>query len=85
VGNLTLKRGVARTGQFLKWQMEVAKGQITRRNISVVMYDSAGLELMRWNFANAYPVKWVGPGLNAEQATAAVETLELAHGGLLPG
>src|SRR5215470_2047172 len=61
VGNLTLKRGITKSNEFFKWYTDIARGTITRRNISVIMYDTAGNELVRWNFIKAYPVKWVGP------------------------
>jgi phage tail-like protein len=78
--NLTLKRGMTGSHEFYKWFAEIASGKITCRNLSVVMYDVKGNELARWNLINAYPVKWVGPQLNAREAAAAIETLELAHG-----
>jgi phage tail-like protein len=82
VSNLTLKRGMTSSNEFYKWCAEIAGGQFTRRHITVVMYDSAGNQLMRWNVMNAYPVKWVGPQLLAPDNAAAVETLELAHEGI---
>ncbi len=80
--NVTFKRGLARSDQFLKWLLDVSRGQITRRNVSVVLYDTAGARLRRWTLQDAYPVKWVGPSLAAASNAVAVETLELAHGGL---
>lgn len=82
VGNLTLKRGIVGSNDFFKWYMEAAAGKVTRRNISVVMYDVTGTELLRWNFIKAYPVKWSGPQFTADGAVAAIETVELAHDGL---
>jgi phage tail-like protein len=82
VSNLTLKRGVSNSNDFFKWCNEIASGKFTRRNISVVMYDAAGNKLMQWDFKNAYPVKWIGPQFKASDATAAIETLELAHEGM---
>ena len=35
-----------------------------------------------WAFEQAYPVKWIGPTLNAGSDSPATEQLELAHGGL---
>src|SRR5262249_43440309 len=81
MGNLVLKRGITSSNEFLTWYMEVVSGKITRRNLSVVMYDTKGEELLRWDFLNAYPVKWVGPELASDAAKTAVETLELAHDG----
>ena len=82
VSNITLKRGMTKSNEFFKWCTSIASGEFSRRNVSIVMYDSAGEELMRWNFLHAYPVKWIGPQFRAADATAAIETLELAHGGM---
>lgn len=86
VGNITLKRGITGSNELFKWYMQIASGQkIDRRNISLVMYDVAGVELLRWNFLMAYPVKWIGPQFEANGNAAAIETLELAHAGLQMG
>lgn len=85
VSNLTLKRGMIRSNDFYAWYMKVAQGDIVRRNVSVVMYDVKGTELVRWNFVKAYPVKWIGPQFTADGATMSIETLELAHDGLSLG
>jgi phage tail-like protein len=82
VGNITLKRGVSRRNDLLLWNLQIASGRIIRKNISVLMYDTAGAELMRWNFVNAYPVKWVGPQFAADKAGLAIETLEITHEGM---
>lgn len=82
VSNITLKRGMTKSNDFFKWCANIATGNFRRRNISIVMYDVVGEELMRWNFMNAYPVKWTGPQFQASGAAAAIETLELAHEGM---
>jgi phage tail-like protein len=86
VSNITLKRGMTNSNEFFNWYLEHLQGKvITRRNLSIVMYDTTGKELMRWNFINAYPVKWVGPQFTSNGNQAAVETLELAHDGMQVG
>jgi phage tail-like protein len=82
VSNLTLKRGMTSSNEFFKWYVQTMNGKSDRRNLAVVMYDSQGEELLRWDFLNAYPVKWIGPQLEAGSNATAVETLELAHDGL---
>jgi phage tail-like protein len=82
VSNLTLKRGLVQSNQLYKWQTEIAQGKVTRRNVSVVMYDPAGTEVIRWNLIKAYPVRWIGPAFRVNEQVAAIETLELAHAGL---
>jgi phage tail-like protein len=81
--NLVLKRGMAPTREFLDWYMKIASGNIDRQNISVEMFDLKGTVIVRWEFANAYPVSWTGPSFVASDATLAVETLELAHDGII--
>lgn len=86
VSNITLKRGMTTSNELFKWYMEIAQGnKIKRRNLSIVMYDTALKEVMRWSFNNAYPVKWIGPQLSAASTNSAIETLELAHDGLQTG
>ena len=40
------------------------------------------IEFCRWNFFDAYPVKWVGPSMNALSSDMAIETVELVHNGI---
>ena len=77
VGNITLKHGLTKSNAFLKWCVT-----FERRNVSVLMYDSVGKPVVRWNFDKAYPVKWVGPQFTAESTAIAIETIELAHDGV---
>jgi phage tail-like protein len=35
-----------------------------------------------WQVRDAFPCKWIGPDLAAEQSTVAIETVELCHHGL---
>src|SRR5579871_2103360 len=53
VSNVTMKHGLTKSNDFLHWCLN-----LERRNVSVVMYDSVGKPVIRWNFAKAYPVKW---------------------------
>lgn len=85
IGNITLKRGMTSSNELLQWFLKIARGSIDRRNVTVIMYDTAGKELFRWNFIEAYPVKWIGPQFAAASTEAAVETLELTHNGMTVG
>ena len=35
-----------------------------------------------WTFADAFPVKWIGPQIDSSGGGIAIETLEIAHAGL---
>ena len=86
VGDITLKEGLAvPTGQrnfFWDWYLDVVKGKITRRNISIIVCDQTGQEIQRWNLIGAYPIKWVGPAFQAANNTMAIQSLTLTHSGI---
>lgn len=89
--NVTLKRGVTAANDLISWQLDVAGGTFRTNpragdpNVAVVLHDEAGTPVKRWNLVRAFPAKWTGPDLKAGSAEIAIETLELAHEGLLPG
>jgi phage tail-like protein len=85
VGNITLKRGLTKSNEFFNWSLEVAQGQIKRRHVTVILYNSDGTEEITWSFASAYPVKWTGPQFKSDDTTVAIETVELAHTGFTMG
>jgi phage tail-like protein len=80
--NLVLKRGVTDSDVLWKWHQDVVEGTIRRKGVYLTLLDAEGLEMWRWNFIDAYPVKWVGPDLRADRNAVAIETLEIAHNGL---
>ena len=80
--NIVLKWGVTDDPELQQWHQDTADGTVTRKNGSIVLLDRSGTEKRRWNFVNAWPVKWKGPDFNAEGNDIAIETLELAHEGL---
>jgi len=83
--NITLKRGITDLDEMWKWHQEVVKGKFKRKDGSIILMDSFGEDKWRWNFSQAYPVKWTGPQLGADSATVAFETIELAHHGITRG
>ena len=80
--NITLKRGITDSDVLWNWHQDVVKGKFKRRTVYIILQDSEGNEKWRWEFDDAYPVKWTGPDLKADSSTVAVETLELAHKGI---
>jgi len=76
---ITLKRGITDSDELWKWRQTVVDGKPQRKNGSIVLLDDTGAEKLRWNFSEAWPSKWTGPGLNAGSAAVAVETLEITH------
>ncbi|MBI4790800.1 MAG: phage tail protein [Chloroflexi bacterium] len=79
-GRITLKNGFTTSRAMLQWYLDVASGHRKKaeRNVSIVLFDSAGDKVMHLAFAGAYPVKWSGPAFKAGDNSAAIQTLELA-------
>jgi phage tail-like protein len=83
-GNVTLKRGVAVRGDDLwQWHYDFVQGRGKRRDGVVTLLDEARRPAKVWKFKRGLPLKWVGPALNAGQSSVAVESLEIAHEGLV--
>ncbi len=82
---ITLKRGLTDSEELWDWHQDVVDGFFTRHDGSILLLDHEGQEQWRWNFIEAYPIKWVGPALRADQGAVAIETLELIHHGLYKG
>ena len=80
---LTFKRGVTGHVGFWNWVVEALNGRVRRTSGSIVMLDENRQDVMRWNFARAWPTKYTGPSFNATKNEIAMETLVLAVESLL--
>jgi len=76
--NITLKRGIASNHELWDW-LETFE----RREVSIVLSDNQGNELIRWNITNCWPTSWTGPSFNATSDEIATETLVLVHEGIV--
>jgi len=47
------------------------------------LLDEARQPALKWNFREGWPSKWEGPAFNAKNNDVAIETLEIAHEGLV--
>jgi len=81
--NLILKHGLMDAEAIWQWEQQMLRGEVKRHNVSIILMNSAGKDKWRWEFQDAFPVKWSGPDLRASSAEVAIETLELAHRGLM--
>jgi phage tail-like protein len=81
--NISLKWGLTDDRDLYDWHRQAVLGNIQRKNGSIILLDRQGNEKIRWNFVNAWPSKWDGPDFNAEGNDVAIETLELAHEGVM--
>lgn len=86
--NITLKRGVTKSDNLLKWLNEAsgesfaANGnKLARKTAAITLLDRTGKRLRSWDFDGAFPVKWTGPSFAASSTDAADESLEITHHG----
>ena len=84
--NITLKRGLSDSRQFLEWRPTIANGRIVvePKKLSIMVLDhdrDPGQPVKQWDIDEAYPVKWTGPELRASSMEVVVESIELAHKG----
>ncbi len=86
--NITLKRGVTKADNLLKWLNESSgesfsanSNKLTRKTAAITLLDRTGKRLRSWDFDGAFPVKWTGPSFAASSTDDASETLEITHHG----
>jgi phage tail-like protein len=83
-GNITLKRGITKDMDLVKWLKTVSDGDVNRLpSISIILQDEQQKEAARWNLSNAWACKWTGPDLKANASEIAIESLEICHEGVL--
>jgi phage tail-like protein len=80
--NLTLSRGVTNQDALLKW-FQATQQKADLKEITITL-ASDGSTQRSWTFADAFPIRWTGPVLDAGNHSVATETLEIAHSGLKP-
>lgn len=81
--NLVLKWGLTDSRELYDWHLSTVNGQVQRKNGSVIQLDSTGQEKVRWNFTAGWPAKYDAPSFNSGGSDVSVETLEIAHEGLV--
>lgn len=80
---IVLSHGLTNLDTLWAWHERVRRGVIQRKNGTVMLLDTRRTPVMWWNFADALPVKWVGPSFDASADTqVAIERIELVHRGL---
>lgn len=83
-GNVTLKRGIfAGDNEFFDWWNTVALNTVERRDVTISLLNEAHEPVMVWKVRNAWPAKVAGTDLKADGNEIAIETVELAHDGLV--
>jgi phage tail-like protein len=86
--NIVFKRGITDADNLFEW-FQKASGEgfagegnmLARSSGEIALVDSQGRTVRKWEFEEAFPVKWTGPSLSAAANAPSVEELEIAHHG----
>ena len=82
--NIVLKQGFTKDSGLLKWRKEwTVPGGGTRVDGTITQLDTALTAQCTWTFVRGFPVKWELSELDASKNELAIETLEIAHEGLI--
>ncbi len=83
--NVKLTRAICKdSANLTKWLAGFASG-VKLRTATIEARSADGTIVTSWSLDGALPVRWTGPSLNPDSPKAAMETIELAHHGFLPG
>lgn len=83
--NLVLKRGFTADGKLMDWRKAWLSPTETktRATVTITQLDTQMQPKYEWQFADAWPAKWELSELDASKNEVAIETVELAHHGLI--
>jgi phage tail-like protein len=83
-GNITMKRGIFQgDNDFFKWWNTVALNTIERRDVTISLLNENHEPVAVWKIKNAWPSKVQSTDLKSDDNGVAIETIELAHEGLV--
>jgi len=73
--DISLKWGITDSRELYDWHLAAVKGNIQRKNGSIILLDDTGEEKVRWNFFQAWASKYEAPSLDAKGSDVAIDTL----------
>lgn len=83
-GNITLKRGVfAGDNEYHQWLNTIKMNKPERRDITISLLNEEHSPVMVWKVKNAWPTKLTSPDMKANGNEAAIESMEIAHEGIV--
>lgn len=83
-GDVTLKKAIFRYDKkLLDWFRLVTMNMIKRATVTVVLVDENNNPVQGWKLINAWPKKNTGENSNTDSNIVAMETIVLAHEGVI--
>ncbi len=83
-GNITLKRGIFTSdNDYFNWLNSVKLNTIERRDLIISLLNENHEPVVSYKVKQAWPVKIQAPDLKSDANEVAIESIELAHEGLI--
>ncbi len=83
-GPVTMKKGVFKSdNKFWDWFSQIKMNTVKRVPVTISLLDETGAPTMVWTLANAWPTKITGTDLKSDGNEVAVESIEIAHEGII--
>lgn len=83
-GNITLKRGIFTSdNEYFAWLNSVKLNTIERRDLIISLLNENHEPVVSYKVKQAWPVKIQAPDLKSDANEVAIESIELAHEGLM--
>lgn len=81
--NVILKWGITDSMDLYNWVKSVIDNGASgvRKNMSIILVERAGNDRMRWNFMEAWPVRYKISDLNAQTNEVTFEIIEITFEG----
>ena len=81
--HIILKNGLIKGDIINTWRKAVIDGKVERKSGSVIYLDKDDKEIARYNFFEAWPVRWKAPELNIGSDMSAIQELDLEVGSVV--
>lgn len=82
--NITMKRGTFQgDNEFYDWYNAIQLNNPERRNITITLLNENHEPVVVWKLKNVWPTKLQCTDLNSDTSEVAIETIELAHEGMV--
>ncbi|MEX0761363.1 MAG: phage tail protein [Dehalococcoidia bacterium] len=76
--NITLKRGYTASPELWNWFRTVVDGRVERKAGSIILLGPNGEEIERYNFFEAWPVRYRNYELGGADSDTVIEEIEIA-------
>jgi phage tail-like protein len=80
--NITLKRGYTTSDDLWQWYMTIVNGNPKRYDVSIILLDEAGKQVLKWTAENAWINRIDVSSFKASGNEVAMESVEIIHEGL---